>query len=513
MTVAIGIDVGTTGAQAIAVDEGGRVVGTGSSDYPLLTPRPQWTEQDPDAWWRAVREALGAAAAQVAERGDVVVGLGLTGQMHGSVFLDASGEVIRPAILWNDQRTERQCAAITELVGARRLVEITGNPALTGFQAPKLLWLRDEEPDAYARVKHVLLPKDYVRYRLSGELATDASDAAGTLFLDLGKRDWAGEVLEALGVPAEWLPVVRESPDVAGVLGPGIAEQGLSAGIPIAAGGGDNAAAAIGTAIVREGSMSSSIGTSGVLFAHADRPVVDPSGRIHAFCHAVPGRYCLLSVTLSAGGSLRWWRDVTGAAYDELVAEAETVPPGSEGLLFLPYLTGERTPHLDPRARGVFLGLTARHTRGHMTRALMEGVLFAMRDGLEIMRDLEVRPEEIRAIGGGASVQLWLRLQADVYGIPVHRLQIEEGAAYGAALLGHVAAGTFASVDEAATVVRTLPEVTEPDPHATPTYDALYEVYRSSYDALHEGMHRLSSLAESPSGERAGQGGGDPGGR
>jgi xylulokinase len=498
MTIAIGIDVGTTGAQAIAVDADGHVVATASSDYPLLTPRPHWTEQDPEAWWLAAREALGAVTAQVADPGDVVAGLGLTGQMHGSVFLDGGGEVIRPALLWNDQRTTRQCETITVLVGERRLVEITGNPALTGFQAPKVLWLRDEEPNGYARVEHVLLPKDYVRYRLSGEFATDASDAAGTLFLDLERRDWSDEVLESLGVPARWLPVVRESPDVAGALAADVAgELGLAEGIPIAAGGGDNAAAAVGTAIVRDGLMSSSIGTSGVLFAHADAPVVDPSGRIHAFCHAVPDTYCLLAVTLSAGGSLRWWRDVTGAGYDELVAEAETVPAGSEGLLFLPYLTGERTPHLDPRARGVFLGLTARHTRGHMTRALMEGVLFGMRDGLEIMRALEVRPKEIRATGGGASVDLWLRLQADVYGLPVHRLRIEEGAAYGAALLGHVAAGTFASVDEAAAVVRTMPEMTEPDPRAIETYDALYDVYRSSYRAMREGMHRLSSLAGS----------------
>ena len=498
MTVAIGLDVGTTGARAIAVDGEGRVAASGSSDYPLLAPRPQWTEQDPEAWWVAAREALGAVATQVAEDGQVVAGIGLTGQMHGSVFLDASGEVIRPALLWNDQRTGKQCEAITELVGARRLVQVTGNPALTGFQAPKVLWLRDEEPAGYARVEHVLLPKDYVRFRLSGEFATDASDAAGTLFLDLERRDWSDEVLEALGVPAGWLPAVRESPDVAGALRAGIgADLGLPGGIPVAAGGGDNAAAAVGTAIVREGLMSSSIGTSGVLFAHADAPAVDPSGRIHAFCHAVPGRYCLLSVTLSAGGSLRWWRDVTGVGYDELVAEAETVPAGSEGLLFLPYLTGERTPHLDPRARGVFLGLTARHTRGHMTRALMEGVLFGMRDGLEIMRDLEVRPKEIRATGGGASADLWLRLQADVYGLPVHRLRIEEGAAYGAALLGHVAAGTFANVDEAAAVVRTMPEVTEPDPPTIDVYDALYEVYRSSYGSMREGMHRLSSLSGS----------------
>jgi xylulokinase len=498
MTVAIGLDVGTTGAQAIAVDGQGRVVGSGSSDYPLLSPRPQWTEQDPQAWWRAVREALAAAAAQVAERGDVVAGLGLTGQMHGSVFLDAAAEVIRPALLWNDQRTARQCEAITELVGDRRLVEITGNPALTGFQAPKVLWLQDEEPDAFARVRHVLLPKDYLRHRLAGEFATDASDAAGTLFLDLRRRTWSEEILDALGVPATWLPAVFESPEAAGSLLADVADEvGLPAGIPIAAGAGDNAAAAIGTGITRDGLMSSSIGTSGVLFAHADAPAIDRSGRIQAFCHAVPGKDCLLAVELSAGGSLRWWRDVTGADYDTLVAEAEAVPVGSEGLLFLPYLTGERTPHLDPEARGAFLGLTARHARGHMTRALMEGVLFGLRDGLEIMRDLEVRPKEIRATGGGATALLWLHLQADVYGLPVHRLEIEEGAAYGAALLGHVAAGTFADVDEATSVLRTRPDVTEPDPRASETYDELHGVYRGLYASLREDMHRLAGLAGS----------------
>ncbi|HET8527090.1 MAG TPA: xylulokinase [Actinomycetota bacterium] len=496
MTVTIGVDVGTTGAQAVAVDEEGRVVATASSEYPLLTPRPQWTEQDPARWWEGVREVLSSATRDVEGAGRSVAGVGLTGQMHGSVFLDAGGEVIRPALLWNDQRTGKQCQEITEAVGERRLVEITGNPALTGFQAPKVLWLRDEEPDAFARVEQLLLPKDYIRYRLSGRFATDASDAAGTLFLDLERRTWSAEILDALGVPASWFPDVFESPEPAGSLAPDVADElGLPADIPIAAGGGDNAAAAIGTGITRDGLMSSSIGTSGVLFAHADAPAVDPSGRIHAFCHAVPGKDCLLAVVLSAGGSLRWWRDVTGADYDALVAEARDTPPGAEGLVFLPYLTGERTPHLDPLASGVFLGLTARHTRGHMTRALMEGVLFALRDGLEIMRELGVRPKEIRATGGGATSELWLHLQADVYGLPVHRLEIEEGAAYGAALLGHVAAGTFADVNEASSVVRTKPEVTEPDPRTTEAYDALHGVYRSVYASLCEDMHRLAELA------------------
>lgn len=496
MKVAIGIDVGTTGTRAVALDEHGVVVDARTSEHRLLTPKPQWTEQEPAEWWAATREALGAVAASCRDASGEIVGIGLTGQMHGSVFLDGDGEVIRPALLWNDQRTGKQCEEITERVGPERLVEITGNPALTGFQAPKVLWLRDEEPESFERVAHVLLPKDYVRYLLARELATDTADAAGTLFLDLRERDWSAEVLDALDVPADWLPPVFEGPEPTGALATEVAEElGLPPGIPIAAGGGDNAAAAIGTAVTSDGLMSSSIGTSGVLFAHADECAVDPSGRVHAFAHSVPGRYCLLAVTLSAGGSLRWWRDLTGIGYDELVAEAEAVPPGSEGLVFLPYLTGERTPHLDPRATGGFVGLTARHTRGHMTRALMEGVLFSLRDGIEIMRGLDVNPTQIRAIGGGASSELWLQLQADVYGAAVHRLAIEEGAAYGAGLLGHVAAGTFADVGEATSVVRTLEQVTEPEPERVEAYEETYAVYRTLYGTLREEMHRLVGLA------------------
>ena len=496
MKVAIGLDVGTTGSRAIAVDELGGVVDAHSAEHPLLTPRPRWTEQDPASWWRSTSDVLRHVAASCRTASAEVVGIGLSGQMHGSVFLDRDFEVIRPALLWNDQRTERQCEQIDERIGSRRLVEITGNPALTGFQAPKVLWLRDEEPANHERVAHVLLPKDYIRYRLSRELATDASDASGTLFLDLRSRTWSSEVLGALDVPADWLPPVLESTQPAGSVTDAVADElGLPAGVPIAAGGGDNAAAAIGTAITHDGLMSSSIGTSGVLFAHADECTIDPSGRIHAFAHAVPGRYCVLAVTLSAGGSLRWWRDLTGLTYDELVAEASTVEPGSEGLVFLPYLMGERTPHLDPRATGGFIGLTARHTRGHMTRALMEGVLYGLRDGLEIMRGLDVDPKRIRAIGGGSTSELWLQLQADVLGAPVQQLAIPEGAAYGAALLGHVAAGTFADVDEAVKVVRTRERVTEPAPDRVARYEAGYEVYRSLYGALREPMHRLVDLA------------------
>jgi xylulokinase len=496
MRAAIGADVGTTAARAVAVDERGGVIGAHTSTYPLLTPRPQWSEQDPREWWRASHEVLATVARACRDAGQEVVGVGLTGQMHGSVFLDAASDVIRPALLWNDQRTGAQCEEITERVGAERLVEVTGNPALTGFQAPKVLWLRDEEPANFDRVAAVLLPKDFVRHRLTGELATDASDASGTLFLDLRTRTWSGEILHALGVPAEWLPRVYESPERAGTVTTGVADDiGLAPRIPVAAGGGDNAAAAIGTAVTRDGVMSSSIGTSGVLFAHADQAIVDPSGRIHAFAHSMPLRYSLLAVTLSAGGSLRWWRDQTGMAYDDLVAEAANVPAGSEGLVFLPYLTGERTPHLDPLATGAFVGLTARHTRAHLTRALMEGVLYGLRDGIEIMRDLGLRPTDIRATGGGSSSRLWLQLQADVYGVPIRRLAIEEGAAYGAALLGHVAARTFVDLDEATASIRTRDEVTEPDAGRMKIYDDTYAVYRSLYGVLRESMYRLGTLS------------------
>jgi xylulokinase len=411
------------------------------------------------------------------------------------VFLDSAGAVIRPALLWNDQRTARECDEITERVGAERLLEIAGNPALTGFQAPKILWLARAEPDAYARVASVLLPKDYVRAQLTGERATDASDASGTLLLDVRARDWSDAILEALEIPREWLPRVYEGPETTGTLRDDLADElGLPRGLPVAAGGGDNAAAAVGVGVVREGAVSTSIGTSGVLFAHRDAFAPDPSGRVHAFCHAVPGAWHLMAVALSSGGSLSWWREALGGGtdFDTLVAEATAVEPGSEGLLFLPYLTGERTPHLDPHARGAFVGLTVRHGRGHLTRAVMEGVAFSMRDGLEIMRDLGTPDDDMRAVGGGARSPLWMQLQADVYGRPVRRTVIDEGPAYGAALLAGVAAGVFADVAEASTQVRLRDEVTEPDAERARRYDELYQVYTSLYPALRDAMHTLA---------------------
>jgi xylulokinase len=490
MPTLIGVDVGTSGTRALAVTAEGELVAEATRPHELLAPRPGWTEQDPHQWWEATRAVL----AEVAR--DDVVGLGLTGQMHGSVFLDAAGDVIRPALLWNDQRTAAECDEITEKVGAERLLEIAGNPALTGFQAPKLRWLANHEPDAYARVASVLLPKDYVRLRLTGEHATDASDASGTLLLDVRARDWSAEILDALDIPAEWLPRVHEGPEITGTLRDDLAaELGLPPGLPVAAGGGDNAAAAVGVGVVREGAVSTSIGTSGVLFAHRDAFSPDPSGRVHAFCHAVPGAWHLMAVALSSGGSLSWWREAIGggADFDTLVAEADAVEPGAEGLLFLPYLTGERTPHLDPHARGAFVGLTLRHGRGHLTRAVMEGVAFSLRDGLEIMRGLGTPDDDLRAVGGGARSPLWMRLQADIYGRPIRRTVIDEGPAYGAALLGGVAAGVFADVEEAGTRVRLRDEVTEPEAGRARRYDELYGIYAGLYPALRDAMHALAA--------------------
>jgi xylulokinase len=497
----LGLDLGTSGARALAVSTAGRVIAEASAPYPVLTPHPGWSEQRPSDWLAACRIVLGEVAARASGAGEVAA-LGLTGQMHGSVFLDAGDQVIRPALLWNDQRTYRQAAAITELVGAARLLEITGNPALTGFQAPKVLWLRDDEPAAYERVATVLLPKDYVRLWLTGERLTDASDAAGTLLLDLARRTWSSEVLDRLGLPAAWFPAVLESPEPAGRLRPELAaELGLPAGLVVAAGAGDNAAAAAGTGIVREGLVSSSIGTSGVVFAHTDRPRPDPAGRLHAFCHAVPGAYHLMGVTLSAGGSLGWWQGLlseldASLSYDRLAELAATVPAGAEGLLFLPYLSGERTPHLDPFARGSWFGLTTRHGLGHLTRALMEGVALSMRDCLDLMREGGVRVEEVRATGGGARHPLWRQLQADVYGLDVRRPEVEEGPAYGAALLGGVAAGAYRDVLEAAAVVALRPDVVQPDSEAHRTYDRSLNLFRSLYASTSGTMHALGVGSE-----------------
>jgi len=494
LTVLLGLDVGTTSTRCVAVDEIGRLRAEATADYPLYSPRPGWTEQRPEDWWQASCQAIARVAAEV---GQEVAGLGLTGQMHGAVFLDHKDNVIRPALLWNDQRTADQCQTITESVGAQRLLEIAGNPALTGFQAPKLLWLREQEPDSYAQLKRVLLPKDYIRLRLSGEAATDASDASGTLLLDIERRAWSQEILDALQIHSDWLPDVFEGPEPAGRLRDQVASAlGLPSGIPLAAGGGDNAAAAVGNGIIHEGLASCSIGTSGVLFAHSDRISRDPSGRLHAFCHAVPERYHLMGVTLAAGGSLQWWRNLLGAAdYDHLNQLAAEAPPGAEGLIFLPYLTGERSPHLDPLARGAFFGLTSRHRAAHLTRAVMEGVAFSLRDCLSIMSSLGTVATEVRATGGGARSPFWRQLLADILGCPIVRTLADQGPAYGAALLAGVATGIYANTEQACNRIALRDDVSEPDPDRSRLYDAVYLAYRSLYPATQSTMHSLSELA------------------
>jgi xylulokinase len=489
----IGLDVGTSGVKAILVAADGRVIASRTADYPLLIPRPGWTEQEPDAWWQASCRVLRALAE--AAPGPIEA-LGLTGQMHGAVFLDGEGAVIRPAILWNDQRTAAECAEITARVGAERLRTLAGNPALTGFQAPKLLWLRHQEPAAYARLRHLLLPKDFVRFRLTGARATDASDAAGTLLLDLARRDWSDEILAALEIERGWLPRVHEGPEVTGrISAAGAAASGLPEGLPVVAGGGDNAAAAVGCGVVRPGSGFVSLGTSGVVFVATAGLQIDPSGALHAFCHAVPGRYHLMGVTLAAGGSLRWYRDVIEQAaadpaadpYDRMLARAAEAPPGAEGLFFLPYLAGERTPHMDPRARGGWLGLTLAHDERHLLRALIEGVGFTLADCLALIRRLGEQPQMLYAVGGGARSALWREILAAQLDLRLQRLTAEEGPALGAALLAAVGAGVHADVDAAvAAAARPAGAAEAAAPELVARYRDLHGKFTKLYPALRD---------------------------
>lgn len=499
MPLFLGIDIGTSGAKAIVCDSDGRIVATALAEYPIYSPHPLWSEQDPSDWWQGAQTAIREVAKAV--DASQISGIGLTGQMHGSVFLDAQQQVIRPALLWNDQRTATECAEITERVGAARLIEIAGNPALTGFQAPKIVWLRNHEPANYARLAHVLLPKDYIRLLMSGVAAADVADGAGTLLVDLRSRDYSGEILQKLDIDRAWLPTLYEGPAVTGHLKADVAAAlGLKAGLPIIAGGGDNSAAAIGTGIVKAGAVSSSIGTSGVVFAHSDTIALDPQGRLHTFCHSVPGAWHMMAVTLSAGGAFGWLRNTlrqTGAAalsYDDLTKAAADVPAGAEGLIFLPYLSGERTPHLDPLARGAFVGLTTRHGIGHMARAVMEGVTFSLRDGIEIMRQLGVPTSDVRATGGGGKSALWRQMQADIYNAPVSTLAAEEGPAYGAALLAGVGTGHFADVNDAVNRCVRVVATTQPNADAVAKYDQVYAIYRRMYGHLRDDMHALAGL-------------------
>jgi xylulokinase len=476
--VLVGLDVGTTSVKGVAIDDGGGVLAGASSDYALSIPRPGWAEQDPDDWWRATEIVLRSLRAETG----APHAIGLSGQMHGLVALDGRGRPLRPAILWNDQRTARECAEIEERIGLSRLIALTGNRALPGFTAPKLLWLRRHEPDLWSQVRSVMLPKDYVRLRLTGRAATELSDASGTLLLDVAGRRWSDEVLAGLELDPGLLPELLEGTESAG-------EHG---GTPVAAGAGDQAAGAIGVGVTRPGPLSVVLGTSGVVFAADERYRPDPEGRLHAFCHAIPDRWHVMGVMLSAAGSLAWARDALapGTSFDALLAGAQDWPPGVEGLTFLPYLNGERTPHADPDARGAFVGLSLRHGRSALVRAVLEGVAFGLRDGLELIRALGIEAGEARLTGGGARSELWVQILASVLELPLTRVAVNEGAAFGAALLGGVAAGIWPDVDAAThATVRTGQTVDPVDAWVEPYREAAAR-FRGLYPALRDAHSR-----------------------
>lgn len=495
MSYFLGIDVSTTGAKALLIDETGRVVASATTPLSLQTPRPLWSEQDPHEWWEGTARSIRLALEQAGVRGDAVQAVGLTGQMHGLVLLDAAGAVLRPAILWNDQRTGAECDEMRARLGKARLIQITGNNALTGFTAPKILWVQRNEPEVYAKARHVLLPKDYIRFRLTGEYAMDKADGSGTQLFDLKERTWSPEVAAALDIPLEWLPPTFEGPEVTGHVNAAVAAAtGLGKGTPVMAGGGDQAAGAVGVGAIAPGVVGLVLGTSGVVFATTPSALIEPEGRLHAFCHAVPGRWHFMGVMLSAAGSFQWYRDTfaPNASFDTLTEEAAQAPAGSEGLLFLPYLTGERTPHPDPLARGAWVGLTVRHGRGHLTRAVLEGVAFGLKDSFTLIQEAglgEIR--QVRASGGGAKSPLWRQILADVLDVNLVTVNTTEGAAFGAAICGAVGAGAWASIDEACAATIHVTGETTPIPAQVETYARLYPHYRALYPALTPTFHAL----------------------
>lgn len=511
MSVYLGIDIGTSGTKTLAMQEDGQILASATVEYPLDSPHPGWSEQQPAHWWKAVIESV----REVIRRGKVspsdVKGIGLSGQMHGSVFLDPSGKVIRPALLWNDQRTAAECRQIEDLAGGREaLIGMVANPALTGFTAPKILWLRNHEPQNFEKLKQVLLPKDYIRYELTGEFATEVSDASGTLLLDVKNRDWSQALLSKLSLDAALLPKVYESEEVSGTLTAAAGElMGLPAGIPVVGGGGDQAAGAIGNGIVTQGVISATMGTSGVVFAHSDEVQIDSLGRVHTFCHAVRGKWHVMGCVLSAGGSLQWYRNQLGEMevataramgldpYQLITEEAKRAPAGSEGLFFLPYLTGERTPHANPNARGGWIGLSLRHGRPHLARSVMEGATFAMRDCLEIIRDMDIPVDQIRVSGGGGRSQFWRQLQADIYGQPVVTINAEQGPAYGVALLAAAGTGAYSDVVEACQATIRVVSETPTDPKAKTQYNDAYPIYRQLYRSLKGDFDQIADFVDS----------------
>ncbi len=499
MTYFIGIDSSTTATKALLMSADGAVIGVASSEYGYETPYPLWSQQHPDLWWQATVQSIRALLARTGVEAQDIQGVGLTGQMHGLVMLDSAGEVLRPALLWNDQRTGAECDEIRRRLGKQHLIQVTGNDALTGFTAPKILWVHNQEPEIYARVAHILLPKDYVRFKLTGEYAVDKAGGSGTQLFDIRKRDWSDEMLSALEIDPAWMPPTYEGTAITGVISEAAASAtGLRPGIPVMAGGGDQAAAAVGTGAVSSGIVSLSLGTSGVVFAATDEPFIEPEGRLHAFCHAVPGKWHLMGVMLSAAGSLRWYRDAfaPGIDFGDLVDEARDIAPGSEGLLFLPYLTGERTPHPDPQARAAFVGLTVRHERSHLTRAVVEGVSFGLRDSFELMKAAGLSDiSQVRITGGGTRSLVWRQILADVLGVELATVNATEGAAYGAALLAGVGAGVWPDVETACQETVEITGITTPNPSTQAEYDRFYALYRDLYPTLKNVSHQLSDLS------------------
>ncbi len=501
MALLCGIDVGTSATKVLLCRPSGRVLGTASVAYPVYAPRPGWSEQEPGDWWKATVRGIKAACRKARVKAAEITGVGLSGQMHGSVFVDAGGKSLRRALLWNDQRTAAECEEIERLAGGRaKLIEMVSNVALTGFTAPKILWVRRHDPKTYEKTRKVLLPKDYIRLKLTGEYAAEVSDAAGTLLLDVRKRKWHGELLSRLGIDADLLPPVFESPEVTGRVSAEAAKAtGLKAGTAVVGGAGDQPAGAVGNGIVGSGIVSATMGTSGVVFAHADAPVPNDEGNLQSFCHAVPGKWCVFGCMLSAGGSLQWLRNTLladevkaargrrsdpGALYPKMIREAAKAEAGCEGLVFLPYLTGERCPHPDPEARGAWVGLTVRHERGGVGRGVGEGITFGMRDQIELMRGRGVAINEVRASGGGAASAFWRQKQADMYKANVVRINTQEGGALGVALLAAVGTGEYASVPEACSAAIRVTETLRPERSAGQAYDAVYPTYQSLYRSL-----------------------------
>jgi len=497
MNYFMGIDVSTTGSKALLIDEIGRVVAAASSPHTLTTPRPLWSEQDPAEWWTASVKSIRTVLQQSGIPAEGVTAIGLTGQMHGLVLLDENGRVLRPAILWNDQRTQAQCDEIHRRIGREKFIQITGNVALTGFTAPKILWVAEHEPEIYAQARHILLPKDTIRLRLTGEYAMDKADGAGTVLFDLRRRDWSAEILQALDIPAKWMPATFEGPEITGTVSPEAATQtGLKSGTPVVAGGGDQAAQAVGVGAVEAGIIGLTVGTSGVIFAATPAPLIEPQGRLHAFCHAVPGMWHFMGVMLSAAGSLQWYRDTLAPdmSFDALLEEAESVPAGSEGLFFLPYLSGERTPHPDPQARGAFIGLTVRHGRGHMTRAVLEGVAYGLKDSFTLIQNAGLeRIVQVRASGGGTRGELWRKILAAVLESDLVMVNTAEGAAFGAALLAGTGAGVWLDVPSACRKTIQITGQTVPNAMELDIYRQGYAVYRDLYPTLRPIFPKLAA--------------------